>query len=94
MKEWTKSNIDNQKYIGVLEFQDNKGEFHNFEVIHTTTRLVFGGMCNIGFLESGYMEIDYSFSLDENLQELLSDLETYYNEGKEYVSRIVCNERM
>jgi hypothetical protein len=28
------------------------------------------------------------------LQELLSDLETYYNDGASYVSRIVCNQRM
>jgi len=28
------------------------------------------------------------------LQELHSDLEAYYREGANYVSRIVCNERM
>jgi hypothetical protein len=30
----------------------------------------------------------------DTLQELHSDLETYYRDGARYVSRIVCNERM
>jgi len=33
-------------------------------------------------------------SLEETLQELHDDLETYYRDGAQYVSRIVCNERM
>jgi hypothetical protein len=56
--------------------------------------VVFGGACNTGFLESGFILREDYESLDETLQELLADLECYYNEGPESVSRIVCNERM
>ncbi|MFA7287269.1 MAG: hypothetical protein WC055_00155 [Melioribacteraceae bacterium] len=94
MKQWEATNTDKAEYVGIIEFQDNEGEYHNFEILKTDSRIVFGGNCNVGLLESGYMEIDNCFSFDENLQELISDLETFYNDGKEYVSRIVCNERM
>ena len=69
MEKWTVSNIDNAKYIGIIEFQDNQEEWHNFEVLLTEDqeRLVFGGACNVGLLESGYMPVDSCFSLDENL---------------------------
>jgi len=94
MKTWKAINTDNAQYIGIFEFMDTNGDWHNFEVLKTDTHLVFGGACNIGFLESGNMEIDDCLSLDENLHALLSDLETYYSDGKEYVTRIICNERM
>jgi hypothetical protein len=91
---WKAINTDTAEYVGIVEFQSDAGEYHDFEILKTDTHLVFGGSTNTGFLESGNMEIDSCFSLDENLQELVSDLEVYYNDGKEYVSRIVCNERM
>ena len=96
MKPWTVSNQENAKYIGLIEFQSNDGEFHNFEILLTKDgqRLVFGGSCNCGFIESGYMPVDSCFSIEENLQELIADLETYYNDGKAYTSGISCNERM
>ena len=94
MKKWKASNTENAEYLGIIEFRDNKEEFHNFEILKTETKLIFGGATNTGFLESGYMIMDDCFSLDENLQELLADLETYYNDGPEYVSLIVCNVRM
>lgn len=78
----------------ILEFQDAKGEWHDFTIIATKKRVVFGGCCNVGFIESGYIERDDCESLDETLSELLADLETHYNNGPQYVSRIVCNERM
>lgn len=98
---WTVTpNIDAAKYIGPVEFQDNKGEWHNFEIMHSPVskdcpeRIVFGGACNVGFLESGYIYRADCESFDETLQELLSDLETYYNDGPQYTTRIVCNECM
>jgi hypothetical protein len=77
-----------------LVFQDNKGEWHEFTVIATKDRVVFGGCTNTGFIESGYIIRDDYESLNETLSEMLSDLETYYNDGPHYVSRIVCNKRM
>jgi hypothetical protein len=94
MKKWHVSNISKAKYLGPAEFQDDAKEWHDFEILQTSTRLVFGGATNSGFLESGYMVIDTTFSLDENVQELMEDLETYYKYGKQYTSRIICNERM
>jgi hypothetical protein len=69
-------------------------EWHVFEVMETPDKLVFGTHANIGFLESGYIMKEEGGSTDEALQEMLSDLETYYNDGPQYVSRIVVNERM
>jgi hypothetical protein len=91
--KWKMNDVSKAKYLGVIEFQDNEGEYHNFEVMETEDRLVFGGFTNSGFIESGYIEKD-GFSTDETLQELLADLEVYYNDGKEYTSMIVVNERM
>lgn len=94
--QWSLSDISNQIPIrsNDLEFQDDAGQWHNFTVIVTPGRVVFGGCCNAGFLESGYIVRDDSESLDETLSELLADLATYYNNGAQHVSRIVCNERM
>lgn len=95
-KEWSVSDISNpiKMRSDILEFQDDSGEWHDFTIIATEKRIVFGGVCNVGFIESGFIERDETESLDETLQELLSDLETYYNDGPEYTSRIVVNERM
>lgn len=87
--QWTANNVESAKHLGALELEN--GEY--FEVMETDERLVFGTTCNVGFLESGYMEKD-GFSTDECLQELLADLETYYRDGADYVSGIICNERM
>lgn len=82
----------------VISFLDDSNEYHDFNVFlcdhNAYKRIVFGGCCNIGFLESGFIEFDYTESIGEVLQELLSDLEAYYNDGPKHVSRIVCNERM
>lgn len=82
------------EYLGPVEFQDNKGEFHDFEVVRVGNFLVFGGACNVGMLESGFIELEDSESEGECLQELLADLETFYNDGPDFVLRIVFNERM
>jgi hypothetical protein len=87
--QWIVSNTTNAKHLGTLEVN---GEY--FEVLATDDKLVFGSACNVGFLESGYILRDDCESLDETLQELHADLETYYRDGASYVSRIVCNERM
>ena len=87
-------NTENAKYVGTLEFQDEKGEWHDFEILKTRRCVVFGGACNVGFLQSGFIVRESYESLEETLQELLSDLQVYYNDGPEYVSRITCNERM
>ena len=90
---WTASETKDAKYLGVLEFQDVAGEWHDFEVFEMSDRLVFGGFCNVGFLESGYILKDDCYC-EPILEELLADLEVYYNDGAGFVSRIVCNERM
>ena len=82
-------------YLGTLEFQDSKGEFHDFEIIRQGDTLFFGGACNAGFLQSGFMDFDAECETqDDALAELLADLETYYNDGPSFTSRIVCSERM
>ena len=88
--QWTVSNTTNAEHIGTLELESGE----SFEVLATDDKLVFGSACNVGFLESGYILRDDCESIDETLQELHADLETYYRDGASYVSRIVCNERM
>ncbi len=92
--QWSVSPLVDATYLGAIEFQDSKGEFHNFDVMHARGRLVFGGACNAGFIESGYLVREDGEGTADALTELLADLETYYNDGAGYVSRIVCNERM
>ena len=90
MRTWKVSDLETAEYLGILELEDG----NYFEIVKTKTRLVFGNNCNIGLLESGYMVIDKDFPLHANLEELLDDLETYYRDGKQYCSRIICNDRM
>jgi len=96
-REWSPSDISKTvRMRSDLEFQDEKGEYHEFAIIATPYRVVFGGCCNCGFMESGYIErdLDGGESLGETLQEMLLDLKCYYNDGPDFVERIVCNERM
>jgi hypothetical protein len=88
--QWSISDIRYASNLGTLEIKS--GEY--FEVLETETKLVFGSACNAGFLESGYILREDHESLDETLQELHADLETFYRDGREFVSRVVCNERM
>ncbi len=95
---WTVSDTTGAKYIGTLELSNGEA----FEILHTRRdsqtphRLVFGGACNAGFLESGYLDIDTDGgeSIDDALQELLEDLETYYTDGPRYTTRIIHNEKI
>lgn len=88
-KQWSAVDISGADYVGVLEVEDNA-----LEVVSTPNFLVFGRMCNVGMLQSGYIEREEYETLDETLNELYSDLSVFYRDGREYTSRIVCNERM
>ncbi len=96
--EWSVTDISNAKPIGsglsIIEFQTDDDEFHNFHILECDDRIVFGGCCNMGFLESGYILKEDGESLDDTLMNLLEDLYCFYNDGPEYVSRIIHNERM
>ncbi len=95
MKEWKAQNQDNAEYIGVVEFQDNSEEYHIFEIVKNDTHLIFGSTTNTGLLESGNYEIDPDFSIDENIQELISDLESFFNDGDGFqTDRFTHNDRM
>lgn len=69
-------------------------EWQHFTLAVTPFRVVFGGCCNFGLIESGFIEREEGETLDETLQELIEDLAVFYNDGANYTSRIVCNERM
>ena len=107
MENWKAQDLTGAKYIGVLEFVDPRTEstddqeFVTFEIVRTKTHFVFGNSCNpcnpciTGFLESGNYQIVPDFSDDENLQDLLGELDTYYRYGGQYTTdRFSCNERM
>jgi hypothetical protein len=99
METWTPTqgiNTDKAKYIGEIEFQREDGEFEHFVIVRSPdkSRICFGGSCNTGFLESGYIVQEDYETLDEALQEMVADLECFYNDGAAYTSRIVCNDRM
>lgn len=86
---WAVSDLKGAKNVGPIEVNGQ-----SFEVLQTSTKLVFGGFCNSGFLESGFLAIDEGEHPDDACVELVSDLDVYYRDGAQYVSRIVCNERM
>jgi len=88
--EWSASDCDGAAHLGLLELES--GEY--FDVLRTGDRLVFGGPCNVCFLESGYILREPGETDDELLAELLADLEVFYRDGLRYVSRIVVNKRM
>lgn len=95
MKTWKASFSTMEEYatkaIYVGGFEIEGGE--HFEILDTGARLIFGGACNVGFLESGFMEYDNEVeTLDEALQELFADLTAYYHDAGH--NRIVCNDRM
>jgi hypothetical protein len=89
--QWSVSDTRYAGSLGTLEIES--GETF-FDLLETKTKIVFGGSTNAGFLESGYILRDDCETLDETLQELHADLDVYYRDGAQYVSRIVCNERM
>lgn len=93
---WTVSDIAAARYVGLIETAG--GELwqilKTYEHSKTPRRLVFGGSCNAGFLESGFLEIEDGESTDEALAELLADLETLETDGAAYTSRTVTNERI
>lgn len=90
---WTVSNQANAKYLGTLEIESAVGG-GDFEILSAPDRLIFGGACNAGFLESGYILRDESETEAETLAELQADLETYYLDGPQAVSRIIHNSRL
>lgn len=94
MIKWTATNTTKAKYLGSLEIKISNQDTHSFEVMETADRLVFGGACNAGFLESGYLQKEEGETTDQALAELCADLEVFYRDGQRYVSRIVCNDRM
>lgn len=94
MKKWNYSNVKkNDEYIGQIEFQSNDEEWHHFYIFKTKTRLVFGGVTNIGFSESGYMPFDDCFTIDENLEAMVEELKDFYNNGKQ-TETLILTERM
>jgi hypothetical protein len=87
--QWSAVDISGADYVGILENEDDY-----FEVVATSKFLVFGDSGAAGMLQSGYIEREEYETLDETLQELHSDLLVFYRDGRQYTSRIVCNERM
>lgn len=67
------------EYIGIIEFQDNKGEYHDFTIVKEGDNLIAGSPTNACFLRSYKMRFDTCFSLDENLQGFVEDIECHVN---------------
>jgi hypothetical protein len=92
--EWSVTDVTDAEGPWDIEFKDDAGEWHHFTLLATPERLVFGGACNVGFIESGYMLREDVMHLDEQLQELYQQLEDYYNKGPEAAPDLICNQRM
>jgi hypothetical protein len=88
--QWKAIDTENAKYVGAIELES--GQY--FEVVATENALVFGGACNVGFLQSGHMTLEGDETANAAMGELIDELETYYRDGAQYASRIVCNDRM
>ena len=78
--------------LGVVELEHD-GE-HYFEIVWSQDRnkLLFGGCCNVGFMQSGYIQREDDETDDELLSELYEDLLAFYNDQSH--NRIVVNDRM
>ncbi len=87
--EWSPSDLEGATLMGTMEVDAGA-----FEVLVTKRGLVFGGACNVGFIESGYILREPDETDNHLLEELLADLEVVYSDGVKYVSRIVVNERI
>ena len=94
MKTWTPTDTSKAKYLGIFEHKDRSGDWHLFDLYETDTRIVFGGACNGGFLESGFIEKEEGETLADTLDEMFEDMDTYFHDGARYTTRITCNERM
>ena len=92
--EWQPIDISAAKYLGYIEFTATDGDLDIIEFVATDTHIVFGGMVNVGLLQSGYAELDMWWSIDENLSDIVDDIETFYRDGYHYTTRIVVNARM
>jgi hypothetical protein len=85
---WTVTDVSEAEHLGTIE--TDSGE--SFEILNTGSKLVFGGACNAGFLESGFMLRSAFATLEDDLSNLNEDLNAYYH-GKNHVS-IYVNDRM
>lgn len=96
INNWVAQNSDDAKHIGTIEFKHpiEDDEYVTFEILQTTTHLLFGGACNVGFLESGNQQLNPSLSFDENLQKLIENLMNYYTGKTNFSEDFACNERM
>lgn len=61
-------NID--KYIGIVEVGESV-----ITIVKRDKLLIAGTTCNTGLIEQHQQEIDDTFSLDENLQEFIVNIE-------------------
>ncbi len=89
--------VAHSNYFGAIEIQGNDEDFHFFELYGISSRpgrIVFGGVCNTGFNESGYMVIEDGEAIGAALNEVVEQLQAYYKDGKQYAPRLVCNDRM
>jgi hypothetical protein len=89
-KNWKASDLTGAEYLGAIALENGE----DFKVFSLPDRLVFGGFCNAGFLESGFVSKEEGETQTEVLTKSLADLEIFYRDGEQYVSSIVCNERM
>ncbi len=90
--EWKASDQSNAEYLGTFEIEDKDKEYHVFEVLLIPgDRYLFGGACNTGFIESGYMLLENDGG---ELEALHGELMAYYDDGPQYAPRLVCNDRM
>ncbi len=94
---WEVSDLKDAENLGEMEFKytkSGKEDIFSFTFLATADRIVFGNATNNGFLESGYILREIDESTDKTCEELIDDIDVFYNDGIRYCSRIVCNERM
>ena len=89
---WKASDTTGAEYLGPLEIEKPNGETESFEIFATPERLIFGGACNAGFLESGFMPLHYDETREDALSELSEDLAALYRDRSH--NRIYHNERI
>jgi len=63
-----------------IEYPENSGEYHVFDVAHNEHIVAIGGVANVGFLPTFWIEKDDCFNLDQHLETIHEIiLEALYN---------------
>ena len=79
-----KHNGASAKHVSTIKSSEND---YFFEVYDNGDYLTFGSFTGVLFFEAGNMLTESGFSLDENIQALVCNIDSYYEDGAGFQDR-------